>query len=341
MDTKNDSSKWFNVQLVPHSHIFSRNDRPGKEPIPLCKTIPVVDINTGERNYRPSKRANTIQAIIRAGQEFGFFQVVNHGVPEEAVFEAEEVTKELFSMGVDEISADSDATGWVYMGSCSTNYATKDAHLWRENIKHPCHPLEECLQYWPRKPARYRDVISAYIAEIKKLSLKILGLISEGLGLEEGYLEGMSQVQFLTASNYPPCPNPSLTLGLLKHFDHSLITILFQGDVEGLQVMKDGKWIGIETVPHAFVVNIGTQLEIISNGKLRSAEHRVVTNPYKARTSIATFINPCPNSIIQPAQILLNKSNPPLYQPLLFKKFVTLSKPFGPFTDALTSDITP
>lgn len=90
----------------------------------------------------------------------------------------------------------------------------------------------------------------------------ILELISEGLGLEKGYLGGISQVQFLTASNYPPCPDPSLTLGLLKHFDHNLITILFQGNVEGLQVMKDGKWIGVEVVPNAFVVNIGTQIEV-------------------------------------------------------------------------------
>lgn len=97
---------------------------------------------------------------------------------------------------------------------------------------------------------------------IRGLSLRILEMISEGLGLEKDYLGGMSQVQFLTASNYPACPDPSLALGLLKHFDHGLITILSQGRVEGLQVMKDGKWIGVKVVPNAFVVNIGTQVEV-------------------------------------------------------------------------------
>lgn len=102
-----------------------------------------------------------------------------------------------------------------------------------------------------------------YIVEIKKLSLRILEIITEGLGIEKGYLEGISQVQFVTANNYPPCPDPSLTLGVPRHRDPSLITILHQGNVEGLQVLtRDGEWVGVGVVPNAFVVNIGTLLEV-------------------------------------------------------------------------------
>lgn len=107
--------------------------------------------------------------------------------------------------------------------------------------------------------------MATYVQEIRRLSWRILELISEGLGLEKGYFEEISQVQFLSASNYPACPDPSVTLGVLKHFDHSFITILFQGNVEGLQVLHDGKWIGVGVVPNAFVVNIGTQLEVYFN----------------------------------------------------------------------------
>ncbi|KAK4492480.1 hypothetical protein RD792_003289 [Penstemon davidsonii] len=176
--------------------------------------------------------------------------------------------------------------------------------------------------------------MGAYTEEIRKLSLRILELISEGLGLEKGYLGGISQVQFMTAGNYPACPDPTLTLGLLNHLDHSLVTILFQGNVEGLQVLKDGKWIGVEAIPNAFVVNIGTQLEIISNGILKSARHRVVTNPYEARTTIANFINPFPDCIIEPSNHLVNEYNPPRFQPQTFKDFVAATKAFGKYTDA-------
>ncbi|KAL8055183.1 hypothetical protein ABFX02_04G040800 [Erythranthe guttata] len=325
------SRRWFNVESVPKSHVFSDEDRPGNQQIPLCNTIPIIDLENNSSNLS--------ETFIQASQEYGFFQVINHGVSEDVISEAMKVMEEIFNMPMEEIKKEvaNNSSGWVYMGS--TSFAAKGAHLWRDNLKHPCHPLDECMHRWPRNPPRYRDVVGAYIKEIRRLSLVILELISEGLGLEEGYLGGISQVQFLTASNYPVCPDPTLTLGLLNHFDHSLITILYQGNVEGLQFLKDGKWIGVEAIPNAFLVNIGTQIEIISNGKLRSAAHRVVTNQEAARTTIATFINPSPDCIIQPAKLLIDEDNPPIYQPLSFRDFVNVSKPFGPFTDALQNGV--
>lgn len=110
-----------------------------------------------------------------------------------------------------------------------------------------------------------REAVATYLVEIRKLSLRILKLISEGLGLEVGYFDESSEVQLLSVNNYPPCPDPSLTLGILKHQDPSLITILYQGDVSGLQVCKDGQWIGVGAERNAFVVNVGNQLEVRNN----------------------------------------------------------------------------
>lgn len=104
--------------------------------------------------------------------------------------------------------------------------------------------------------------MAAYLKRIENLSRRILGVIGEGLGLEEGYLEEISQVQLLVGNYYPACPDPSLTLGLLKHCDPSLITILLQQDVCGLQVLNDGKWMLVSSIPNAFVVNIGNQLQV-------------------------------------------------------------------------------
>lgn len=75
--------------------------------------------------------------------------------------------------------------------------------------------------------------------------------------------------------------------------------------------------------------------QIISNGKLRSAAHRVVTNKEAARTTIATFINPNPDCIIEPAKVAINQDNPPKFKPLSFREFVNVSKPFGPYTNAV------
>lgn len=109
-----------------------------------------------------------------------------------------------------------------------------------------------------------REVVKEYAVELKKLGEKILNLICEGLGLDTGYFSGgLSGDPVLLVNHYPPCPDPSLTLGLAKHRDPSLITILFQ-EQNGLQVCKDDEWILVEPVPHAFVINVGYVLQVTS-----------------------------------------------------------------------------
>lgn len=91
-------------------------------------------------------------------------------------------------------------------------------------------------------------------------------LIAEGLGLEPEYFTNeMRRAQSMFVHHYPPCPDPSLTLGTRKHGDTSLITILLQDNVPGLQVLKDDQWIGIQPISNAFVVNFGYQLQVHNN----------------------------------------------------------------------------
>lgn len=102
--------------------------------------------------------------------------------------------------------------------------------------------------------------------EVKKLGSRILRLISEGLGLYREYLEGeYSQTMNLTANFYPKCPQPDLTLGIPKHADPNIITLLLQDGVYGLQVLKDDRWIGVDPNPHAIVVNIASQLQVYTH----------------------------------------------------------------------------
>lgn len=89
-------------------------------------------------------------------------------------------------------------------------------------------------------------------------------LLCEGLGLDPKYCYAeFSEKPLLLAHHYPPCPEPSLTLGAPKHRDPNLVTILFQDkDINSLQVFKDGEWILVETIPYAFVVNIGLLMQV-------------------------------------------------------------------------------
>ncbi|KAJ8531602.1 hypothetical protein K7X08_027036 [Anisodus acutangulus] len=61
-------------------------------------------------------------------------------------------------------------------------------------------------------------------------------------------------------------------------------------------------------MPHSVVVNIGDQLEVITNGKYKSVEHRVIAQPDGNTMSIASFYNPGSDAIIFPAPQLVEKS---------------------------------
>ena len=108
-----------------------------------------------------------------------------------------------------------------------------------------------------------RNVVSKYTTEVSKLGSTILGLISKGLGVSpEHFSNGLTENPKMIVNHYPPCPDPSLTLGLGKHMDPVFINILLQSDVYGLQVFKDEEWIVVEPIPNAFVVNIGFPLQV-------------------------------------------------------------------------------
>ncbi|CAK7357592.1 unnamed protein product [Dovyalis caffra] len=318
-------SSWNNVQFVPEKYIFPPEKRPGNITFSASKSIPVIDLaETASKD-----RDVTIQKILKAAQEYGFLQVINHGVEEDLMNDTMRVFKEFFTLPEEDKASfyieNPKKNKYCMLYPSSMLYATEDVHLWRDNLLNSCHPLEESIQHWPEKPTRYREVVGAYAAEVKKLGSRILELIGEGLGVESGYFGGkLSEVSTLLVNHYPPCPDPSLTFGVPAHCDPNLITILLQdSDVCGLQVLKDGEWIGVDPLPNAFVVNMGYQMQIISNNKLKSVEHRAVTNSRKARTSVACFFLPSDDSIIEPARPVINARNPPIYKAFKYKEFLS------------------
>ncbi|KAF8401868.1 hypothetical protein HHK36_012817 [Tetracentron sinense] len=312
-------SKMINVESVQESYVLPLGKRPGKLIVPLCKTIPVVNLGGGDGR----DQTEIIQQILKASQEFGFFQVINHGVSVKTSSDMLSVAKEFFEMPVEDIATlYSDDSKQICRVCTSIDYDKEEVHYWRDSLRHLCHPVEEYMHLWPQKPTIYREVVATYSVEMRKLGSRLLDLIGEGLGLESGYFgDELSSEELLMINNYPACPDPSLTLGLPKHSDPNLITLLLQEDVYGLQVFKDGQWIGIEPLPNAFVVNLGHQLQIISNGMLRSADHRVVTNSSVARTTVATFIHPSSECIIEPAKPLVKAHGSPLYRAFQYKEF--------------------
>jgi hypothetical protein len=107
-------------------------------------------------------------------------------------------------------------------------------------------------------------VVGTYATEARALALRLLEAISESLGLERSHMVTAMgrQAQHMAVNYYPPCPQPELTYGLPGHKDPNAITLLLQDGVSGLQVQRNGRWVAVNPVPDALVINIGDQLQV-------------------------------------------------------------------------------
>eukprot|EP01018_Ginkgo_biloba_P034319 Gb_03468 [translate_table: standard] len=286
--------------------------------------IPVIDLAV---LVDASNRARVIHQIRGACEEYGFFQIINHGVPERVMEDMMDVAAEFFEMPVQDRACIYSEDPKQQVRLFSSFNITKDKVLnWRDFLTHTCtDPLDELIGSLPEKPAAYREVAAKYSLEIRALALRLLAAISESLGLDSDHLNKIfgKHEQVMSINYYPPCPKPDLTLGQPAHSDPRAITILLQGDVGGLQVLKDGKWVAVEPIPNAFVVNVGDQLQVLSNGRFKSIEHRAVTNSTKARISIPTFYGPSRDAFMAPlASLVDDVEHPALYRRYKFQEFL-------------------
>ncbi|XVF71838.1 hypothetical protein PTKIN_Ptkin12aG0071600 [Pterospermum kingtungense] len=266
-------------------------------------TFPVINME----KLNGEERAATMDKIKDACESWGFFEVLNHGISPDFLDTVERLTKEHYkkcmeqrfkelvaSKALEGLQAEVTDMDWE-----STFYLR---HLPESNMPEIADLADE-----------YRKVMKEFAVKLEELAGELLDLLCENLGLEKGYLKkafyGARGPTFGTkVSNYPPCPTPDKIKGLRAHTDAGGIILLFQDPkVGGLQLLKDGEWIDVPPMRHSIVVNLGDQLEVITNGKYKSVEHRVVAQTDGARMSIASFYNPGSDAVIYPAQALLDK----------------------------------
>ncbi|KAL9687556.1 hypothetical protein QQ045_031960 [Rhodiola kirilowii] len=178
-----------------------------------------------------------------------------------------------------------------------------------------------------------RAVLAEYGEALVELSQKLMKAFSLNLGLEQGFLlEAFGEKSAcLRACFYPKCPQPDLTLGLSPHSDPGGLTLLLADQkVAGLQVKKVNKWVTVKPLPNAFIVNLGDQIQILSNGLYKSVEHRIIVNSEYERISVAFFYNPQGDIPIKPANELSMDRCPAPYQSMTFNEYRSIIRRKGP-----------
>lgn len=161
--------------------------------------------------------------------------------------------------------------------------------------------------------------------EMSDLARTLAGVLAKNLGyLGPSFADSCSKKTcFLRLNKYPPCPHSPETFGLMPHTDSDFLTILYQDQVGGLQLMKDSKWVAVKPNPEALIVNIGDLFQAWSNDVYKSVEHRVMVNGRVERYSIAYFLCPAYESRVGSCM-----------EPSLYKSFT-----FGEFRQQVQLDV--
>ncbi|XP_062077048.1 2-oxoglutarate-dependent dioxygenase 19-like [Humulus lupulus] len=289
--------------------------------------IPIIDLSlltSGD----PDQRSKTITELGKACQDWGFFMVTNHGVPERLMSGVIEGCREFFDLSEEEkLEFEGKHVMDPIRYGTSFNASVEKVSYWRDFLKVLVHPHF----HFPNKPSGLSEIALEYLKQIRVVVVSLLEGISKSLDLEDNYiyktLNVDSSLQIFIANLYPPCPQPELAMGLPPHSDHGLLTLLIQNGIGGLQIQHKGNWVNVNPIPNSFLVNTGDHLEILSNGKYKSVVHRAVVNSNDTRISLAIANGPALETVVRPASKLVEShSQSPAFIGIKYKDYVQLQQ---------------
>ena len=294
--------------------------------------LDIIDVSGLASRDAPSV-ARIAAALGRACRDTGFFYVTGHGIPEallagiftraRAFFAAPAAAKDAIS-----IRRSPHNRGYVGLATERLDPTHTD-HKEAFNIGLDLAPSDpeviagkpfRGVNLWPDLPG-FRETALAYFDAVWKLGCDLHAAIAADLGLAPDYFTDKFDRPMATLRllHYPPREAArGDALGAGAHTDYGSITLLLTDDAGGLEVRRrDGTWVQAPPMPGAFVCNIGDCLMRWSNDIYVSTPHRVMNPPGRHRYSVAFFLDPNPEALIDCLPGCCGADRPAKYPPVL------------------------
>ncbi|KAI8084083.1 uncharacterized protein B0P05DRAFT_570482 [Gilbertella persicaria] len=266
----------------------------------VVNSIPIVDFANFKTN--PKKVA---QDVFEACKSIGFFYMVHHDIPQQDIDKAFELSKAFFDLPKEKkrnylIQEDNHGYSELYSETLDPEHQRQGDH--KENFKNgqPFAPLPDIFQdnvKFIEKFSKDCHATALQVLEAFAIALEI----SDDKGGNQFFTSKHSyehSAEILRFLKYPHggAADYKDPIRAGAHSDYGSITLLFQKDVPGLEVQASREqWIAAPLIPGAIIVNVGDQMELWTNGLLKSTKHRVTFLPehhHLDRYSIPFFVHP-------------------------------------------------
>lgn len=291
--------------------------------------MPVVDLSLTAGN-----QTDIVDQVASACADWGFFQVINHGVPSDLLGRVWDQTHQFFALPrrqkLELLRTRENPRGYydreltkntrdlkeVFDFGAVADPALPDDHPVNRDRVNGCNR-------WPAQMPEFRSVMMAYFRACEVLGYRLLELFSLGLGAPANRLLpafSPAHTGFIRLNYYPTddplAPEDSAAvaglgdMALHHHSDAGAFTILLQDDVGGLQVFARGKWHDVPCIEGAFVINTADMMQVWSNDRYQAPLHRVLPVSDRPRYSIPFFFNPSYDVDCAPLESLTRRESP-------------------------------
>ncbi|WCJ29965.1 2-oxoglutarate (2OG) and Fe(II)-dependent oxygenase superfamily protein [Euphorbia peplus] len=278
-------------------------------------SFPLIDITLFSLSS-PEQALNTLRSALTSS---GCFQAVGHGMSSSFLDKVREIAYGFFDLPEEE-KQKYGRTPNQSEGYGSDVVVTENQVLdWSHRLSLRVFPEEKRnSKLWPQYPTDFSEILQEYASKIMSIMDILYKAMAKSLNVEENSFSkqfGERSLMQARFNFYPRCSRPDLVLGVKPHTDRSGITILLQDKLTpGLQVLVNGNWVQVPVISDALVVNLGDQMQIMSNGIFKSPTHRVVTNTERMRLSLALFHEPEPELEIGAVDGLVSEERPRFYR---------------------------
>ncbi|MFW6094409.1 MAG: isopenicillin N synthase family dioxygenase [Pseudomonadota bacterium] len=285
--------------------------------------VPVISIDA-------LRAPATRRALDRACREWGFFQVVDHGIPPRVIEAVDRQMRAFFARD-------------VVAKRAISRTATNPWGFYDRELTKNVRDLKEIYDYgppgaggiepqWPADLPEFAPAVRAHYRACETLARRLLAAIAANLGVPAEHVLRCFEPEhtsFLRLNYYPPCAGRAPAdgrggnggLGINPHTDAGALTVLLQDDQPGLEVRRDARWYLVEPRADALVVNIGDIVQVWSNDRYRAPLHRVRASTTTARFSAPFFFNPGYEAHYQPLPATVDDDHPPRYRPINWGEF--------------------